>query len=344
MAYFDCRSWSDFHAEDEKLWIGGLQYFRFKTIRNMQPTPKQNYGLYVQALTMFHYMIEAWPWKGSPLKNKYCKALKLMITEEISENILKEIPSKTPKYILKLWHHFLSKIKKVEIDWGYLNNEVAMEPSKNSKYTRKNYGYKAFASLLCGSKSLKFSTLLKILPNVERIDLEDYYAETPILLNEYFISEILASISYINNTASLRSSFKSFNIFNPISNITDFININNNKFIIKRIDVSLDKKALKEGIKKFYKNKKNCNTAIMLISCSPNDKNKIIILAEIPKSMINTNIHCGKWIQCLLPLIDGPDNWRGVKNDTKTEVQGKSMSSVSKVIETATQYMNDNLK
>eukprot|EP01084_Bolivina_argentea_P311072 538398_1 len=22
MAYFDCRSWSDFHAEDEKLWIG----------------------------------------------------------------------------------------------------------------------------------------------------------------------------------------------------------------------------------------------------------------------------------------------------------------------------------
>eukprot|EP01084_Bolivina_argentea_P136900 241119_1 len=342
MAYFDCRSWSDFHAEDEKLWIGGLQYFRFKTIRNMQPTPKQNYGLYVQALTMFHYMIEAWHWKGSVIKTKYCKALKLMITEEISENILKEIPSKTPKYILKLWHHFLSKIKNVEIKWGFMNTEVVDKD-------KKRYGYKAFTSLFCNAECLNFSIFLKILPNVETIDLQHRGRKTTpwkptIELNEHFISEILSSISYVNNTASLRSSFKSFNIFNPISNITDFININNNKFIIKRIDVSLDKKALKEGIKKFYKNKKNCNTAIMLISCSPNDKNKIIILAEIPKSMINTNIHCGKWIQCLLPLIDGPDNWRGVKNDTKTEVQGKSMSSVSKVIETATQYMNDNLK
>eukprot|EP01084_Bolivina_argentea_P136901 241123_1 len=189
MAYFDCRSWSDFHAEDEKLWIGGLQYFRFKTIRNMQPTPKQNYGLYVQALTMFHYMIEAWQWNGSAIKKKHCKALELMINEEISENILKEIPSKTPKYILKLWHHFLSKIKKVEINWGHLQTEVWSK-------RHKDYGYKTFRSLFCNEECLNFGAFLKILPNVERIDLEDYYAETPILLNEYFISEILASISY----------------------------------------------------------------------------------------------------------------------------------------------------
>ncbi len=194
MSYFDCRSWSDFHAEDEKLWIGGLQYFRFKTIRNMQPTPKQNYELFVQTLTRFHYMIEAWLWKGSVIKNKYCKALKLMINEEISENILKEMPSKTPKYILKLWHHFLSNIKKVELSWGHLNNEVMNKDAKR-------YGYKAFRSLFCNAECLNFIIFLKILPNVERIDLEYYFSEwkPTIELNEYFISEILSSISYINN-------------------------------------------------------------------------------------------------------------------------------------------------
>eukprot|EP01083_Nonionella_stella_P221347 790886_1 len=112
------------------------------------------------------------------------------------------------------------------------------------------------------------------------------------------------------------------------------------KFIVKRIDVGLDKKALKEGITAFYKKKKNANVAIMLISCDPNQKNEIIVLAQVP----NRAIHCGKWVRSILQFIEGPiqwKEWKGAKMETKAEVQGKSMANVAKVIEVADQYMKD---
>jgi len=112
-------------------------------------------------------------------------------------------------------------------------------------------------------------------------------------------------------------------------------------FVVKRIDVGLDKKALKEGIKVFYKNKDHKNVPIMLISCSlnPNDKNQILILAETSKE---SKVHCGKWVQSLLSFIDGPKEWKGGKSETKAEVQGLKMENVAKVVQVATQYMIDN--
>ena len=112
-------------------------------------------------------------------------------------------------------------------------------------------------------------------------------------------------------------------------------------FVVLRIDVGLDKKALKEGIKKFHKKKGNAGTPIMLISCSPNDKNKIIIVAEAPKVAVKRGVHCGEWVQSTLPFIDGPKQWKGGKSDKKAEVQGTTMSNVAKVIEIATQWIND---
>jgi len=104
------------------------------------------------------------------------------------------------------------------------------------------------------------------------------------------------------------------------------------------------KKALKEGIKKFYKNKDNSDVPIMLISCSPNDKNKIILLAEVPKATTKKGVHCGQWVQSVLPFIDGPKEWKGGKNETKAEVQGKTMSNVLKAIQVATEYIQSNYK
>eukprot|EP00485_Elphidium_margaritaceum_P008128 CAMPEP_0202693630 /NCGR_PEP_ID=MMETSP1385-20130828/7679_1 /ASSEMBLY_ACC=CAM_ASM_000861 /TAXON_ID=933848 /ORGANISM="Elphidium margaritaceum" /LENGTH=995 /DNA_ID=CAMNT_0049349327 /DNA_START=88 /DNA_END=3075 /DNA_ORIENTATION=+ len=104
-----------------------------------------------------------------------------------------------------------------------------------------------------------------------------------------------------------------------------------------RIDVGLDKKAMKEGIKQFFKHNPHKNMAIMLMSCSPNDKNKIIILAEKhPKG--SCGMHCGQWLLSLLPFIDGPKEWKGDKNEKKAEVQGLDMSKISQVLESANQF------
>merc|ERR1712129_14691 len=115
----------------------------------------------------------------------------------------------------------------------------------------------------------------------------------------------------------------------------------NNAFVIRRCDVGLDKKAMKEGMKKFYKNKSNKDVPIMLISCSPGDKNEIIILAEIPKSVTKNGKHCGQWVLSVFDFIDGPDpkEWKGGKSANKAEVMGKKMSNIVKVIETASKYI-----
>jgi len=112
-------------------------------------------------------------------------------------------------------------------------------------------------------------------------------------------------------------------------------------FVVKRIDVGLDKKALKEGLKKFAKKKGNAGTPIMLISCAPNEKNKIIIMAEVPKAAAQKGIHCGQWVESTLPFINGPKQWKGGKNEKKAEVLGTTMSNVTKVIEVASKYVND---
>eukprot|EP01084_Bolivina_argentea_P203250 347175_1 len=108
--YFNCRYFSDFTSEDERLLIGGLSEIKFDTIRNMQPTPKQNYKVYVTALTIFHKMINGFVWEEK-VKSRYRKVLKKLIKEEISGKVVKALPSNVPTYILHLWHHFLSTIK-----------------------------------------------------------------------------------------------------------------------------------------------------------------------------------------------------------------------------------------
>ena len=125
--YFDCRYWSDYVEEDEKLFIGGLHDFHFGTIRNMTTTPKENYRVYIQTLTMFHYMIEGWPWKDGKIKKKNNEALKLLIKEEIAGKAVKSLPSVVPRYVLQLWHHFLIKIKAVEIEWRCMDKEVVSQ-------------------------------------------------------------------------------------------------------------------------------------------------------------------------------------------------------------------------
>ena len=84
----------------------------------------------------------------------------------------------------------------------------------------------------------------------------------------------------------------------------------------------------------------------MLISCSPTDKNQVVVIAQIPKESTNKGIHCGNWVKSVIPIIDGPniEQWKGGKNNIKAEVQGRTMSDVSKAIDAAIKYMQTNYK
>eukprot|EP01083_Nonionella_stella_P211791 765359_1 len=130
--------------------------------------------------------------------------------------------SKVPQYILNLWHHFLSKIKRIEFDWLFMIKSV-----RNST----QYGYKAFSPLFLSSdlSSLKFDAFIGILPNLEMINLQMYGRrafKSSIPLGDSFKSEVLQAISSLDKL----SRFGKIIIVNPTTDISEFITQNNNAF------------------------------------------------------------------------------------------------------------------
>ena len=119
--YFDCTSWSDFIEEDEKLFIGGLDYFEFQTILNLGTSPVSNYQLYVEVMMMLKVIIEGWPWvnMGIKIKKKHSRILQMMITEEMNGNYSMSSDSKSviPHYIRMLFHNAMQKCTDLEVDW-----------------------------------------------------------------------------------------------------------------------------------------------------------------------------------------------------------------------------------
>ena len=99
-----CNFWSDYANENERFWIGGIQLFTFNTIRDIKN--KLDYANYVRILVVVHNMIHGFQLDNIILSNKDYKLFDLMISEEKSQKLIKNLPSKISKYILKLWHFF----------------------------------------------------------------------------------------------------------------------------------------------------------------------------------------------------------------------------------------------
>ena len=114
-SFFDCPFFSDFADEDEKLFIGGLQPFYFGTVRSIKK--RQNYKIYIRAISMFHRMIQGYAWNKQlgAIQIKHCSALGRLISEEFAQKALKAESSLVPDYVLFLWHNLVSQIKNCEL-------------------------------------------------------------------------------------------------------------------------------------------------------------------------------------------------------------------------------------
>eukprot|EP01083_Nonionella_stella_P144603 451761_1 len=133
--------------------------------------------------------------------------------------------SKVPQYVLNLWHHFLSKIKRIEIEWRLMINSGALDDDNDQ------FGCKAFSPLFLSSdlSSLNFGAFIGILPNLEMINLQMYGSRTfkpSIALGDSLKREALQAISSLDKL----SRFHEIIIVNPTTDISDFINQNKNAF------------------------------------------------------------------------------------------------------------------
>ena len=167
--YFNCTPWSDFVDEDEKLFIGGLTCFDFKTIRNMSTTPVANYKLYIEAMTMFHYMVEAWPWitknGQSKILKRHSMALELLVSEETERKYDNPSESVVPRYVLLLWHHFLRNMKCLELNWTKFTRNSVKGPYSHLSPIFRNED----------ESELFIEKFINILPNIESVYVFKWY-------------------------------------------------------------------------------------------------------------------------------------------------------------------------
>eukprot|EP01083_Nonionella_stella_P211794 765368_1 len=133
--------------------------------------------------------------------------------------------SKVPQYILNLWHHFLSKIKRIDVEW------IAMITSGALDDDNDQFCYGVFSPLFLSSdlSSLNFGAFIGILPNLEMVNLQMYGRRAfkpSVALGDSFKREALQAISTLDKL----SRFREIMIVNPTTDISEFITQNNNAF------------------------------------------------------------------------------------------------------------------
>ena len=113
-------------------------------------------------------------------------------------------------------------------------------------------------------------------------------------------------------------------------------------FIVQKMDAQVDAKSLKEGIKIWKKNKKSSQKGILLYSLNTNDsndKNQVIIMAELTKDLVKKGLKAKEWVSNIVNLIDG----KGGGNDLKFQCIGSNQSNINDVITKLNKFANDKL-
>ena len=233
--FFYCNWWSDFSHEEECLFLGGLTYFYFTTIRNI---PKnKNYKNYIGPITMLDDIIGCSPLKRKP-KTKDRQYLAALMEQENGEmnglsHTKKNKKRVTPTFVKQLFHHYVLNVKKINISMDMMNTE---------QLNSHQFGYKMFTPLFMipNTDMLDTGTMVRLFQNLEHFVLYEIvyipatrqwgYGES-IFLNEIFIANIMESIILLNSR-SLSSSmkFKAFKFVKPKSSISTFINNYQQKF------------------------------------------------------------------------------------------------------------------
>jgi len=116
--------------------------------------------------------------------------------------------------------------------------------------------------------------------------------------------------------------------------LAEKVKANKLPFIVEKIDVGLDSKAITEGLSEFHKLADE--TPIMWISVAELEvKNKVLVRASVPtKSPLSKKLNAKEWLSKILPMISGG----GGGNAADAQGQGKSCEQIKECIEIANKY------
>ncbi len=227
---FDCSFFSDYTDENERFFIGGLQFFQFRSIHHMKR--KEDYQSWIKPISILACMFIGFPFNMSRIKNIDVEGLSLLILNSISSSTTSEI-CQIPVYISKLFINFVNNVEQIEINMEEMNKHT-----ERKKWNQ--FGYKLLKPLFflvnenTNSETINYSKLLQIfkrkLKTIMVYNVKTNKWLKSIYLNDLFLREILNAISTIKASVILSSIFDKFLILEPYDNIQHFIENNKNKF------------------------------------------------------------------------------------------------------------------
>ena len=247
VSVFNCRFWSDFTEENERLYIGSLHKFYLKTIHNV--STKEDYRSFVQSIDILRTMIAGYPYTFGTVSSSDALCLSGLMNDNKKNNI------GVPVYIEKFFNNFCNQIKQIRINMRYINMNL---------YHGATFDVHRFLhlkKLFWNNNNIELIKFAKLFRNsINSITI--YYIrrheyESSIELNSGFEMELIKLLSFINSSSSIKNRFKSLIIVKPkIDNL--------NAFIHKKKDFYIKKYGWMAEIRPYHDIQRNskCNDTI----------------------------------------------------------------------------------
>ena len=221
---FNCQFWSDFTDENERLLLGSLGYFYFRSIHNVKTL--EDYEGWIATIAKFGQMIIGHPYNFGAVRDSDTKRLNMLLSSNDS----------VPDYIQKLWRNTTNKIQKLDINMEEMSYHI------KGNY----YGYLRWRDVFCHSNgSILLSLFIKIcIDNLSQIVIfktpyNPFEYKKSIHLDGAFLEELYLFIGYINSE-HIKQRFKSVVIVEPnIDNLNSFI-IDNRDTLVNKFGWSMD--------------------------------------------------------------------------------------------------------
>merc|ERR1712228_665654 len=220
---FNCQYWSDYTEENERLFIGSLQYFTFESIHHL--SMGLNYEIFIRRIGILMTMIRGYPYEISAIHNGDFQCLSDLISDHINNTHTDHIPL----YVHKLFTHIMQNVNKIHLNIFFMNQTA--HPNNNQ------FGYRLLKPLFFVNDQVNYRKLCQIFNGkLQQIVIFNYCNGTEfdqsIHLNFSFLDEILFGIQTINQTVALQSVLNEILIINPFESIHHFINENQVKFVM----------------------------------------------------------------------------------------------------------------
>ena len=220
---FEALLWSDFTAEREYFFIGGLQCFEFLAIHDIGR--QKNYGPFILPMTALQQMVRGFPFEIGALTAVNVEALKLLISNCFSRTTS---CSRSGVYINKLFRNLTNNVRRVEINMRYMNCHV-----EGAKWSQFGYRYLKpifFSDCDTNEETINLPLLFRLfcnkLESVLIFNRKRSCWEPSIPLNSAFVRSLLDGLDTVSSSHRLCRTLKEIVVIAPVDAIETFIEQN----------------------------------------------------------------------------------------------------------------------